>query len=149
MDMGGGEGLLILVIIGGFWLAPMFIAANIWEQKGGSGGIGFLMGLFLGWIGVIIAAVATPTASAVRAPSSPGVGPSNPYATRECPFCKETMRRDASVCPHCRHDSKPWTMHDGHWWVVGDDGEHHWFDEQKNEWVRFSAPSARPGVTEL
>ena len=24
---------------------------------------------------------------------------------RECPYCKEQMRRDASVCPHCQRDS--------------------------------------------
>jgi hypothetical protein len=35
---------------------------------------------------------------------------------RECPFCMEPMRRDASVCPHCRHPSDPWRLHDGHWW---------------------------------
>lgn len=24
---------------------------------------------------------------------------------RECPFCKEKMRREATVCPHCRSNS--------------------------------------------
>lgn len=26
---------------------------------------------------------------------------------RECPYCREQMRRDATVCPHCRHDVEP------------------------------------------
>ena len=33
-------------------------------------------------------------------------------AYRECPFCKEDMRRDASVCPHCRNNSEPWVFKD-------------------------------------
>lgn len=28
------------------------------------------------------------------------------HTYRECPFCKEQMREDASVCPHCRRESK-------------------------------------------
>lgn len=23
---------------------------------------------------------------------------------RECPYCREAMRKDATVCPHCRHE---------------------------------------------
>lgn len=32
---------------------------------------------------------------------------------RECPHCKEQMRRDARLCPHCRTESDAWTLHDG------------------------------------
>lgn len=28
---------------------------------------------------------------------------------RECPACREWMRRDASICPHCRTASEPLT----------------------------------------
>lgn len=26
---------------------------------------------------------------------------------RECPFCKEQIRKDANVCPHCQRESEP------------------------------------------
>lgn len=28
---------------------------------------------------------------------------------RKCPACREWMRCDASLCPHCRTASEPWT----------------------------------------
>jgi len=62
-------------------------------------------------------------------------------ATRECPHCKETMRRDASVCPHCQRESKPWTFHDDRWWHTGVDGVPYWLDEQAMQWTKFEAPA--------
>lgn len=38
-----------------------------------------------------------------RAEIAANVEPQHAY--RECPFCKESMRADAIVCPHCRHES--------------------------------------------
>jgi hypothetical protein len=53
---------------------------------------------------------------------------------RECPHCKEPMRRDASICPHCRERSPAWTFRDGAWWFESDSG---WevLDESQNQWV--------------
>jgi hypothetical protein len=53
---------------------------------------------------------------------------------RECPFCKEDMRRDASVCPHCRNESKPWQLYEGRWWRRTDDGTWYWLEEISGEW---------------
>jgi len=36
--------------------------------------------------------------------------------TRECPHCKSAIRPDATVCPHCRRESEPWTLHENTWW---------------------------------
>lgn len=44
------------------------------------------------------------------------------------------MRRDASVCPHCRHESQAWSHHEGNWWVRVD-GTWHRLDEEANTWV--------------
>jgi uncharacterized paraquat-inducible protein A len=41
---------------------------------------------------------------------------------RECPHCKESMRCDASVCPHCRRESPAWRYSDGQWWPPPPDG---------------------------
>lgn len=55
---------------------------------------------------------------------------------RECPACKESMRRDARICPHCRSESEPWTFRDGRWWVVRGDGAYY-LDESTGAWRRF------------
>jgi hypothetical protein len=124
---GGGEILAILV----FSIVVFgFVCSAIWSGKGGDPFVGFLIGAVLGLIGLVVVAVMTPQQSAL--PSK---------RTRECPHCKERMRRDASVCPHCQRDSDPWTFHDGFWWVKRDSGDYY-YDETKNEWIRFE-PSAQ------
>lgn len=95
------------------WIVPIFVAHAIGKPKQRSG---FLYGFFLGWIGVIILAL-LPASSRVT------TGASGQY--RECPHCKEKMRRDASVCPHCRTASEPWLFDQGRWWRQID-GEWHW-----------------------
>jgi hypothetical protein len=59
----------------------------------------------------------------------------NPQLMRECPSCKEMMRRDASVCPHCRRESTPWIFHEGRWWVSDPSGKQYWLNEKNNDWV--------------
>jgi hypothetical protein len=63
---------------------------------------------------------------------------------RECPFCKERMRRDASVCPHCRNESPAWTLHESRWWTSVE-GTWYWLDEAANRWERSDAPVAAAG----
>ena len=67
---------------------------------------------------------------AARPPVSP---PPGPGVVRECPFCKEEIRRDASVCPHCRRESPAWDYRDGRWWTDSGDGEK-WLDEPSRRW---------------
>ena len=112
-----------------------------------------MVGIFLGWIGVIIVALLPPGSPMTleelekkRAVSSPEWYEKKRgelFAARihrQCPFCKEDMRRDASVCPHCRHESQPWTLHEGNWWVKAD-GNWHRLDEIENKWVPAETPT--------
>lgn len=69
------------------WVVPIFVGHAIGKHKDRAG---FLYGLLLGWIGVIIVAVLPPVTNSVT--------------HCECPHCKERMRRDASVCPHCQRE---------------------------------------------
>jgi hypothetical protein len=104
----------------------------------------------VGW-GLTLAMVAS-ISLVVAALSLFGIGPLTevdaPSAEapthRECPHCKEPMRRDASVCPHCQRDSEPWTLNDGAWWVERDGVWNH-YDETSGEWVPAPAASADPG----
>lgn len=122
------EVLIMFVIV--FWIVPIFLAANIWENKGGGKGAGVALGLFLGWLGVLIAAIASP---------SGGGGSSRvPVAnSRECPHCKSRIRRDASVCPHCQRESSPWIFHEGRWWMTGTDGKIYYSDGVVGKWIEY------------
>ena len=56
-------------------------------------------------------------------------------SSRECPFCKESIRRDASVCPHCQRESAAWRLHEGSWWARDKDNNWVYLDEKRNVWV--------------
>jgi hypothetical protein len=89
-------------------------------------------------------AVSIPTApmQQAAAPPVPGDFPSRfrspspgPGVVRECPHCKEPMRRDASVCPHCRRESTAWEYREERWWAPsGDGGDDVWYDESAGRW---------------
>jgi RNA polymerase subunit RPABC4/transcription elongation factor Spt4 len=119
-------GVIVILIADGLIFG--FAAGTIRANQGGTFAGGFWWGFLLGIIGLIVVVATKPTAAAAAAPAAPGpahsppapttprpVGApaSNPKAVRECPHCKEAMRRDASVCPHCRRDSDAWR-----YWVV-------------------------------
>jgi hypothetical protein len=93
-----------LFILLGLWLAPVVVGIVVAQNKRRSALLGALLGFFLGWVGVVIALLLSDihgTSGWVGAPHrAPGM-------YRECPHCKEDMRRDASVCPHCRLRSTP------------------------------------------
>lgn len=60
---------------------------------------------------------------------------------RVCPHCKESMRRDAGTCPHCRKESPPWTFHEGRWWFRRDEGSPwQWLDERLGSWQVLAPP---------
>jgi hypothetical protein len=69
--------------------------------------------------------------STARGRPAPGPGAG---VVRECPHCKEPMRRDASVCPHCRRESPAWEYRDGVWWTTDSSGNRVWYDESHGLW---------------
>lgn len=78
-------------VLFGFGLLTAFIcgilSAWIASTKHRSGCAWFLVGLFLGPLGIIIAAVM-----------------GRPHTGWICPYCKEEVQKDALVCPHCQRD---------------------------------------------
>jgi hypothetical protein len=75
--------------------------------------------------------------------ASPGVEGGVDPLYRECPHCKEPMRRDAWVCPHCQQPSTPWRLHKGRWWYRDSDEEPWvWLDERTGEWQKHVAAPA-------
>jgi peptide/nickel transport system ATP-binding protein len=86
---------------------PAIVAARMATNRGRSGIVGALLGLVVGWIGVVIVLLRGTADSDVRR--------SDTRAHRECPFCKEQMRCDASICPHCQKESSAWVYDAGEW----------------------------------
>jgi hypothetical protein len=127
------------------WVMPIFVAHSIGKPKNRSGA---LWGLLLGWIGVIILALlpALPEPTLADLERKKRTLRPEVYtqleaelaakATRPCPACKEDMKRDARICPHCRSESPPWRYHDERWWVQAD-GAWHYLDDATNSWVEF------------
>lgn len=73
------------------WVAPLFVAYSVGRSRGREG---LWYALFLGWIGVLVLLMLPPRRDAAT-------------GYRECPFCKSSIRVDASVCPQCQRDVEP------------------------------------------
>jgi len=76
------EALLPLFLILGLFFA--IVAALIGSRKG-QGGLGFILGLLFGPFGILIMLFTK-------------------GSRRECPYCKEIVKQDATVCPHCQRE---------------------------------------------
>jgi hypothetical protein len=61
-----------------------------------------------------------------------------PNIWRQCPQCKEQIQRDASRCPHCRSEVKPWILHAEKWWSRAQSGAWYWLDESVMRWIEAS-----------
>jgi zinc ribbon protein len=125
------------------------VCANIWKRKGGSAAVGFLLGFFLGIIGLIIVLLVNPGST-----GSSG-GARCPYCAefvqaearvcrhcgrdlpmRACPYCHNQFMATADRCPSCKHNSPPWRLHEGRWWKR-EDGVDLWYDDAAKTWQRF------------
>lgn len=82
-----------IVIIGG-WILCGFLAATIADSRGGSAGVGFVVGLFLGPIGVLIAFFLGDAAGREAKDEAAGI-------RIKCPDCAELVRAEARVCRFC------------------------------------------------
>lgn len=78
---------LVLIVL--LWVVPFCVCLEQGRAKARPEGYAY--GIMLGWVGVLVLALL------------PAKGPGR--GQRECPYCKEGMRVDATVCPHCRHTS--------------------------------------------
>lgn len=86
---------LLIILLG---VLPIWISVHLGNQKGHYLA-GWLLGLFLGWIGVIIMAILSPSADSERQRLLQTGFP--------CPHCREPVQQGATVCPHCRRDVNP------------------------------------------
>ena len=113
---------------------------------------GIIIGLVVGVVGVLVIlfshlhdstkSAALESRSGVLQEPHAGISPSAAESGvrgtgqlhRECPHCKEGMRCDAGVCPHCRRESTAWQFWEGRWWTARPDGTQLWLDEGQQTW---------------
>lgn len=69
------------------WVLCAIAAAIIGSRKG-EAGMGFILGALLGPFGVLFALLSQGN-------------------RKPCPYCKELIRKEATVCPHCQKDLSP------------------------------------------
>jgi hypothetical protein len=115
--------------------ATASVGAGIWALFAG--------GVATGLAGLILIGQMTPPPVPALPASVTGIAPPpGPGAVRTCPYCREAMQRDASVCPHCRRESQAWTYEEGRWWTTDPSGARVWLDERKSTW--HQEPEASP-----
>ena len=91
---------LVLFVLAGLGLATLLgcVGAVIGANKD-MALVGFLLGFFVGPIGLVVIAVLQPTrAQADRIARRQGMV--------QCPNCREFIRPAAMVCPWCRRDTR-------------------------------------------
>ncbi len=98
--MGGGVGLALSLslIVATFVLWVAIVVGAVWVsgRKKGLALWGWVLGILLGWIGVIIMMVIPPSPESQRREAL--------LTGFACPHCHEPVRHGASVCPHCGRD---------------------------------------------
>lgn len=89
---------ICIAAIGIIWFFSALAAASIYRSKGRSEASAFLLGLLLGPIAVVLAALTSTDEAGLekRALRS--------RKMRKCPACAELVKWDAKVCRYCGHE---------------------------------------------
>ncbi|MDA8198906.1 MAG: zinc ribbon domain-containing protein [Thermaerobacter sp.] len=95
MAAAAGVATVFLLLSLSITVAAVWVSVHLGNKKG-MVALGWILGIFLGWIGVVIMLVIPASAEAQRREAL-----EHGFA---CPYCQEPVRDGATVCPHCRRD---------------------------------------------
>ena len=87
--------LLLLVVLLSLWILCGWFSSKIMKSKGRSSGAGWALGLLLGIIGLIIAALLSVDEHGVRQQNLES------GRSKKCSACRMIIDRDATICPYC------------------------------------------------
>jgi hypothetical protein len=124
------EAALIIILVIGSTVGGGAITNN----KGRGWGVGIALGFFLGVIGLIITLFLSNKRESAEEQAALAQAHQQAQMYRECPHCREQMRRDASVCSHCRSKAPAWKLQGDVWWFQSAGGSWYYLDEAANEW---------------
>jgi hypothetical protein len=140
VDTASSDSFWLIVIIA--WVFFGFIGAAIGSSKG-LGGTGFILGLLLGPIGILIVAVMSPTPEAQARRDAEVAGATHSLGgsmqLRPCPWCAEQIQPAAVVCRYCGRDVQPIAVATAEGWFRDPSGRHpdRWWDGSAwTQWVR-------------
>lgn len=97
MAPGAGGATPFLLLSLALTVAAVWVSVHLGNKKG-TVALGWVLGILLGWIGVVIMLIIPPSAEAQRREAL-----QNGFA---CPYCQEPVRHGATVCPHCRREGR-------------------------------------------
>lgn len=80
-----------------FWLICGGVAAMIANSRGGDGMMGFIAGVLLGPLGIVVACFMGGEKAVADKQLADG-------AMKKCPRCAELVQPDAQICKHCGHE---------------------------------------------
>lgn len=110
---------------------------------------------FVAWwlFGAALFIVALPMSIMLKPVASTGNVPGNVASggipTRECPFCKSSIRADATVCPHCQRESEPWRLVRTVWVARRSGDGTYWWLSQPSTWFRVRETEQCPNCGTL